>query len=97
MNTYQIKNGILYIDSDQQSIELCNEIYSISERYSSKMKKVKRCDFPASLVFISEPNLFNLIKNKFIFYIITCNKDDPECYDATVRAMNYHKNPGLQF
>ena len=93
---YEIKNGILYIDSDQQNIELSNEIYSISERYSSSNKTVKR-DFPSSLVFLSEPNLCNMIKKKSIYYIITFNKDDPECYDATIRALNYCKNPGLEF
>jgi hypothetical protein len=91
MNDYEIEDGVLYIDIQMQNIKVTNEIYEVLKRYSNYI------DFPATIVFISEPTLYNFLKKTKTFYVITCDKKNPLAIEATNRSKKYKENPGLTF
>lgn len=89
MKNVRISNGILFLVFEDQPISVMNELYEIQSRFFN------RFDFPSSMVFHTEKQLFNLVQINNIFYIIGYEKNHPQCYEATIRAMNYHRKPGL--
>jgi hypothetical protein len=91
MNDYEIEDGVLYVDIKMQNIKLRNEIFTVLERYSNYI------DFPATIVFNTEPTLYNFLKKTKTFYVITCDKNNPLAIEATNRAKKYKENPGLTF
>lgn len=84
--SYEIKANILYIYPSHTVYQLLEEIERCKQRCG-------RYDFPSSMIFITEPTLRFLSTNSF--YVIAYDKDNPKCYDAVIRAMEYKRKGGL--